>query len=174
LGDWLRRNEDVHLSLNVPPEILGRGGLEYVAARVGLLDLARKLVLEVTERSVPDKMGVDALVEASNRYGLRVALDDVDVSGANLIVLARCRVAIIKLDKAAVVDLGQGGEEPAWLAGLSSLLRTTPMEVIVEGVESAAQRDILRRAGITMAQGYFFSPPLRAKPFLDFFEAHRA
>jgi EAL domain-containing protein (putative c-di-GMP-specific phosphodiesterase class I) len=172
LGDWLRDNE-VHLSINVPPEILGRGGLAYVATKVGLLDLNQKLVLEVTERNVPDQMGVSAIVEAARRHGVRIALDDVNVSGANIIVLARCHVAIIKLDRELVAELGRGGEEPAWLAALSSLLRTTPMEVIAEGVESAAQRDVLRAAGIRMAQGYFFSPPLRARPFLDFFEALR-
>jgi len=171
VGDWLRANDDVHLSFNVPPELFGRGGLEYVANKTGLKDLSRKIVLEVTERSVPDKMGVDAIVTASKHYGVRIALDDVNVSGANLIVLSRCHVAIIKLDKTLVEELGQGREEPPWLAGLSSLLGTTPLEIIAEGVETAAQCVALRRAGIRLAQGFFFSPPLRAKPFVEFFLA---
>jgi sensor c-di-GMP phosphodiesterase-like protein len=173
LGDWLRHNEDVHLSINVPPEIFGRGGLEYVVNKVGFLDQARKLVLEVTERTVPDKLGVDTIVEAANRYGVRIALDDVNVSGANLIVLSRCHVAIIKIDHVLVAELGRGGEEPAWLAGLSALMRSTPLEIIAEGVESAEQLDALRKAGIKLAQGYFFSHPLRAKAFLDFFDKRR-
>ncbi len=48
LGDWLRGHENVLLGINVPPEILGRGGLEYAAERAGLLDQAGKLVLEIT------------------------------------------------------------------------------------------------------------------------------
>jgi Predicted signal transduction protein containing sensor and EAL domains len=35
LGDWLRINNDVHIGVNVPPEILGRGGLEYAAGKPG-------------------------------------------------------------------------------------------------------------------------------------------
>src|SRR6187549_2347569 len=31
LGDWLRSHKDAHIGVNVPPEILGRGGLEYAA-----------------------------------------------------------------------------------------------------------------------------------------------
>ena len=27
LGDWLRTNNNIHLSFNIPPEILGRGSL---------------------------------------------------------------------------------------------------------------------------------------------------
>src|SRR5215212_380086 len=29
LGDWLRGHTEAHISINVPPELLGRGGLEY-------------------------------------------------------------------------------------------------------------------------------------------------
>lgn len=32
LGDWLRANDSIQLSINVPPEVLGRGGLEYAAS----------------------------------------------------------------------------------------------------------------------------------------------
>jgi len=173
LGAWLRLHDGVHLSINVPPEILGRGGLEYAAVKSGLRDVAGKLVLEVTERGVPDKLGIEALASAT-RYGVRVALDDVNVSGANMIVLSRCHVEIIKLDRTLVAELAWAGDPPSWLANLAALLRTSNLEVIAEGVESAAQRDILRDAGVRMAQGFFFSPPLRAEQFLAFFDASRA
>jgi sensor c-di-GMP phosphodiesterase-like protein len=172
LGDWLRHNDDVYLSINVPPEILGRGGLEYAARKAGVMDLARKFVLEVTERGIPDKLGADALAAAS-RYGIRVALDDVDISGANMVVLARCHVEIIKLDRSLVAQLGRTGQPPGWLSTLSALLHSSRLNVIAEGVETAAERDILRAAGIRTGQGYLFSPPLSAEAFMAFFDAHR-
>src|SRR4051812_23387870 len=87
LGGGLRENDDIHLGINVPPEVLGRGGLEYVATKSGLKEVARKIVLEVTERGIPDKLGADALA-AATRQGVRVALDDVDAGAANLVVLS--------------------------------------------------------------------------------------
>jgi sensor c-di-GMP phosphodiesterase-like protein len=36
LGDWLDQHPYVQVSINVPPEILGRGGLHYAAERSGL------------------------------------------------------------------------------------------------------------------------------------------
>jgi sensor c-di-GMP phosphodiesterase-like protein len=173
LGDWLRGHDGIHLSINVPPEILGRGGLEYVGAKLGWRDLADKLVFEITERGIPDKLGADSIGEAVRRYGVRVALDDVSVSGANIIVLSRCRIAIIKIDKELVAEIGRTHTEPVWLAGLSSILLSTPLEVIAEGVESAEQIESLRAAGIRMAQGYHFSPPVRAQAFLEYFAAHK-
>jgi sensor c-di-GMP phosphodiesterase-like protein len=172
LGAWLHLHTDVHLSINVPPEILGRGGLEYAAVKSGLRDVARKLVLEVTERGIPDKLGMDALAAAA-RFGVRVALDDVSVSGANMIVLSRCHVEIIKLDRALVAEIGRPGDPPGWLAALAALLRSSDLEVIAEGVETAAQLDVLRAAGVKMGQGYLFSPPLRAGEFIAFHHARR-
>ena len=45
LGAWLGRNPDAVIGINVPPEILGRGGIEYVAQKSGLRDRAKQLVL---------------------------------------------------------------------------------------------------------------------------------
>ena len=90
LGDWLRANRDVHIGINVPPEILGRGGLEYAVTNAGLMDVLDRIIVEVTERGVPDAIGVDALNRA-RAAGVRIALDDVGVSDANLVVLSRCQ-----------------------------------------------------------------------------------
>ena len=80
LGDWLRAHKDAFLSVNVPPEILGRGGLEYAAMKTGFSELRNQIIIEVTERGIPDNLGV-ATLEAASRSGVRVALDDVTLSG---------------------------------------------------------------------------------------------
>ena len=61
LSDWLRRHPDAHLSLNVPPEIVGRGGVYYTAMTSGLADMISQLILEVTERGLPDALGLEGL-----------------------------------------------------------------------------------------------------------------
>ncbi len=86
---WLKEY-DAFISLNVPPEIIGRGGLLYLAERVGLLEVKHQLVIEITERGVPDRLGVETLNHAAD-MGIRFALDDVG-DGANVIVLSRCNV----------------------------------------------------------------------------------
>src|SRR5262249_26635474 len=78
LGGWLRAHPDFRLHLNVPPAILGRGGVAYAVTKAGLLDVAPQIVLEVTEQAIPDTLGVQAL-SLARRYGVHVALDDVGV-----------------------------------------------------------------------------------------------
>jgi sensor c-di-GMP phosphodiesterase-like protein len=167
LGGWLRAHAGVHVSINVPPEILGRGGLAYAATKADLMDVAHKIVLEVTERGVPDKLGIQALTIAG-RYGTQVALDDFGLTDENLAILSRAHIDIIKVDKSLVDQLCNGDERPQWLEALSALLRVTPLQVIVEGVESEVQVRKLKDAGIELAQGLYFSPPLAVKAFEAF------
>jgi len=171
LGDWLRDQDGVELHINVPPEILGRGGLEYAAQRSGLSSVSHKIVLEITERGLPDHIGLQSLDYAA-RHGVRIALDDIRIDPASVMVLSRCNAQIIKIDKSVLLD-GEGGESmPRWAEALTVLLNTTDLEVIAEGVETAEQVTLLRTTGVRKVQGYYFSPPMRADAFLHYFSLH--
>jgi sensor c-di-GMP phosphodiesterase-like protein len=171
MGDWLRKHDGVEMHINVPPEILGRGGLEYAAQKSGLYDVRHKLVLEITERGVPDQLGLHA-IDLAARQGVRVALDDVRIDPASVMVLSRCNAQIIKIDKSVLLDNGVEGAMPRWAEALSVLLKTTDLEVIAEGVETAEQLAMLKTAGVRRVQGHYFSHPLRAAAFLDYCSNH--
>ena len=120
-------------------------------------------------RGLPDRQGVAAL-EAAARKGIRLALDDVTLTGANLAVLSRCALDIIKLDRQLVAQITPECPCPDWLSGLSALLQATHIEVIAEGLENQTQASALRAAGVTMGQGYFFSRPVSADEFKAAYE----
>jgi sensor c-di-GMP phosphodiesterase-like protein len=167
LGQWLSEHPRAQVSINIPPEILGRGGLQYAAERSGLYAHMDQIVLEITEHGVPDQLGLQALNMMAER-GLRVALDDVALNGMNLALLARCNFNVIKLDRQLTSQLEPGAPEPQWLAALGSLLRNTELKVVAEGVETQHQADVLRRAGVQMAQGYLFSASLPASALIAY------
>ena len=173
LGDWLGAHGDAHISINVPPEVLGRGGLAYAATRSGLAAYSNQIVLEITERGIPDQLGLQAL-ELMARNGTRLALDDTTLTGANLALLARCNISMIKIDSSVTGQLEPGKPPPEWLAGLEALLKRSSLQVVAEGVISQHQAQTLRAAGVHMAQGYLFSPPLSARGFQDFHARNRS
>jgi sensor c-di-GMP phosphodiesterase-like protein len=168
LGDWLRAHSEAHLGINVPPEILGRGGLEYAAKKSGLAELKTQIILEVTERGLPDRLGVAAL-EAASLGGVRIALDDVTLTGANLAIMSRCTLDVIKIDRSLVSQITADCPCPAWLGGLTALLASIPVQVIAEGIETEDQVVALRASGIPMGQGYYYSRPLGAEEFKDYY-----
>jgi len=168
LGDWLRVHQHASIGVNVPPEILGRGGLQYLATKPGVSEIRNQIILEVTERGVPDNMGL-AVLETASRSGVRVALDDVTLSATNLVILSRATVDLIKTDASLAAQITPDCPCPAWLSGLSALLQSTPVSIIAEGVETEAQATALRSAGVTMAQGYHFSRPISAEQFKAYY-----
>ncbi len=172
VGSWLRAHEGVRMAINVPPEILGRGGLEYAVSKAGLMDVLHKLVMEITERSVPDKLGVEALHRAAQR-GVSIALDDVDLDTASALVLSRCPVHVIKLDRTLIGQIGQGDGNPEWVNRLAGLLQISPLDIVAEGIETEEQLRVSVGAGIRLAQGFHFSRPLGASDFLAFYARHR-
>jgi sensor c-di-GMP phosphodiesterase-like protein len=173
MGDWLLTNRDAHVSVNVPPEILGRGGIYYVATKPERVQQASQLILEITERSVPDPLGVEAINLGAGQ-GIRVVLDDVTLVGAaNLAVLARCNFYAIKLDKSLIDQIRPQHRVPEWLKSVRALLASSQLLVIAEGVESEHQVTTLRAAHIQAAQGFYFSRPLPADAFMAFHRVHR-
>jgi sensor c-di-GMP phosphodiesterase-like protein len=171
LGDWLDSNAAAQISLNVPPEILGRGGIEYAGTKSGLRSRAKQMILEVTEHGIPDQLGLDALNQISES-GARVALDDMTLSGANLALLTRCNFEFIKIDRLRVAELAPDKPPAPWLDGLAAVLQTTTLQIIAEGVETAFQADTLRAAGVQLAQGHYFSEPRSAHDFKSFYAAN--
>jgi EAL domain-containing protein (putative c-di-GMP-specific phosphodiesterase class I) len=170
LADWMKVQDDVRISINVPPEVFGRGGLFYAARQAGLENLGPKLILEVTERGIPDRLGVDAL-NAWPRRGLLVALDDVCASRASMLVASRLRIDIVKIESDTVKRIRN--LPILQRLALAELIHVSTVGVIAEGVETADQVEVLRQCGIGMAQGWLFSRPLRASAFISYFSAHR-
>jgi EAL domain-containing protein (putative c-di-GMP-specific phosphodiesterase class I) len=144
-----------------------------VARKSGLAALAKQLILEITERGVPDQLGLDAL-NSIPTTGARVALDDTTLSGANLALLTRCHFDFVKIDHSLVAQLNDAAKHPQWLTGLAALLGTAPLQVIAEGVERESQAAVLGEAGVQLAQGYLFSAPLPADEFMRYYAESRA
>lgn len=168
MGDWLRAHRDAHVAINIPPEIVGRGGIEYVATRSGMIDLAPQIVFELTERGLPDAIALETLKHAK-RHRIRVALDDVMLDGgANVALLARGSFDIIKLDRHLIAQIGADSPHAAWLDEVAALTHLPRLQVVAEGIETAQQLAAVRAAGIHFAQGFHLSAPLAAAEFQAF------
>ncbi|SBO44045.1 EAL domain-containing protein [Cyanobium sp. NIES-981] len=165
---WLEDHPGCHLAINVPPEILGRGGLYHYGMKTDLQKRPRQLILELTERGLPDHLALQGLSSARD-LGVRIALDDVTLmGGANLAALSRCPFDIIKVDRSLVGLISPGDALPNWLEGISALIRSSELMLVAEGVETAHQLRVLQDYGIQAAQGFLFSRPLAAPELISF------
>jgi len=72
----------------------------------------------------------------------------------------------LKIDRAFVRDLEQSSEDAAIVSSIVALGRTLQLQVVAEGVETAAQRDYLSDLGCDQLQGYHLRRPMTPEEFL--------
>lgn len=120
------------------------------------------LELEITESLLmDDPEGSNAKLESiKNQYGVRVSIDDFGTGYSSLAYLKRFPIDVLKVDQSFVRDLTEDSDDAAIVTAIIGLAHNLRLEVIAEGVETAAQLDYLRNQGCDEAQGYFFSRPL--------------
>ena len=68
--------------------------------------------------------------------------------------------AAIKIDGSLVENCARDPRGAALIEALAEMARALLIPVVAEGVEDRAQLAVLRRAGVTRAQGYLLSRPL--------------
>ena len=91
--------------------------------------------------------------------GVGVVMDAFGVGTLSLGLLARYSFDKIKVDRSFLTD-GDEEKSAAVLAAVCSLGRSLGFRVAGQGVETVEQSQLLRAAGCSEAQGYYFAPPM--------------
>jgi sensor c-di-GMP phosphodiesterase-like protein len=166
LGSWLREHSHAYVAINIPPEVLGRGALEYASRKAQLFEIRKQIILEITERGFPDRLGIEELQGLIREHRL-IAMDDVDLDETNFIVLSRQPVPIIKLDRKFVEKMTDA--DGATLRQISGFVQLQNHYVVAEGVQTREQERLLKEAGVQYVQGWLYSKPISAEDFRAFY-----
>jgi EAL domain-containing protein (putative c-di-GMP-specific phosphodiesterase class I) len=95
--------------------------------------------------------------------GFRLAIDDFGTGYSNLGYLQRYPITSLKIDRSFINML----ESPMPIAQIVLVMcEMLNIEVVAEGVETAAQLQWLKDKGCKEYQGYFFSAPVQPDRFL--------
>jgi EAL domain-containing protein (putative c-di-GMP-specific phosphodiesterase class I) len=121
---------------------------------------AERLQIEITETSVLEaSMSTLASTAEITGLGVTLALDDFGTGYSSVTALQRLPITTLKLDKSFVQGLPHDADVCALVSGLLRMCIGLGLEVVAEGVESAAQADWLRDHKCPLAQGYYFGHP---------------
>lgn len=192
IGDWVidealkhlkawhredRIDQDFHLAINVAARQLSRQGFaERLLERLNRCDLSgARLGLEVTESGL--MLDVDLAREQLTllgRAGIRIAIDDFGTGYSSLAYLKTLPVSTLKIDRAFVSPLPDSEEDRNLAATVIAMAHSFGCDVVAEGIEHAAQADLLRDLGCETAQGYYYSRPLPPEAFTDWYRQQQA
>jgi diguanylate cyclase (GGDEF)-like protein/PAS domain S-box-containing protein len=124
---------------------------------------ARDLVLELTESILLDSKGTSLLtIERLRAQGVRLSMDDFGTGYSSLSYLRRLPISELKLDRSFVADLEHASTARALSAAILGIGTSLGLTVVAEGVETAAQVEILQAQGYPVVQGYWFAKPMAA------------
>lgn len=123
--------------------------------------LSHWVVLEMTETMLLDDptRALERLRELK-AAGIRVAIDDFGTGYSSLSYLRRYPVHMIKIDREFISDLASSKQDQSIVQAMVDLAHGLDHSVLAEGVETAAELDVLRRIGCEMVQGYFLGVPM--------------
>jgi EAL domain-containing protein (putative c-di-GMP-specific phosphodiesterase class I) len=102
-----------------------------------------------------------ALTHALEEHGVRSHIDDFGTGASSLRLLHGFPGDAVKIHRALVIGMGVEPGAFEIVKALVGLAHNLGLEVIAEGVETAAQLDHLKLLGCEFAQGFHVSAPLR-------------
>jgi diguanylate cyclase (GGDEF)-like protein len=173
LGEWVLASacleaaswpDHIKLAVNVSPIQFRNHTLAlHVASALASSGLAaNRLELEITEAVlIRDDETALAILHQLRAVGVRIALDDFGTGYSSLSYLQRFPFDKIKIDRCFINELAEPDGSSSIVQAVVNIASARNMTTTAEGVETEAQKELLRSLGCTEMQGYLFSP---AKP----------
>lgn len=171
------RKRPLRLAVNVSAVHLAEPGFaELVAATLRQTALDPGLLeLEVTEsalmRDLPSSIAAMAEIR---RLGVRISIDDFGTGYSSLAYLDRLPADALKVDRSFLRPTDAPEPAVRLLHGIVALARGLGLTTVAEGVETAAQLELARRAGFDLVQGHLLGRPMALATVRRFLARHRA
>jgi diguanylate cyclase (GGDEF)-like protein len=177
LGRWVLRNacsefsrwrshgvgRDIVLRVNVSPvQLVSPGFVSGVAEVIEEFGIdSGSMCLEITERTfVRDIQTTRRILRELKEIGVQIAVDDFGTGHAVFAQLKSLPVDILKIDMAFVRDVDTSATDLAVVRAIIGLADAFGLQVVAEGVETAAAAMTLMQNGCHRAHGYLLSRPL--------------
>jgi EAL domain-containing protein (putative c-di-GMP-specific phosphodiesterase class I) len=121
------------------------------------------LELELTETTLMTQVERTAqILERLSTMGVLVTIDDFGTGYSSMSYLRRFPIDKLKIDRSFIRDLTANADDASIVRATISLAHALRLKVVAEGVETAAQLDMLRQMGCDQYQGFHRSPAVQA------------
>ncbi len=185
LGEWVLRKAcidaaawpaDVKVAVNLSPiQVTNQNIVPVVISALAAAGLpAERLEIEITESVLMHNTAATmATLHKLRELGVNISMDDFGTGYSSLSYLRKFPFDKIKIDRSFISGLPDDAEAIAIVRAVAGLAASLDMTATAEGVETAAQLDMVRALGCVEMQGYLFSRPLPLAQIMPLFEPQR-
>lgn len=124
----------------------------------GLVQL--QMAVNLSGRQLQKAGFVATVLGIVHAAGIELAIDEFGTGYSSMSYLKTFPVGTLKVDRSFVRDLPGNFEDAAITKAIIAMAHSLKMDVIAEGIETAAQADFLRAHGCTSCQGFLYGRPL--------------
>lgn len=155
--------QDFQLHVNVSVHQLSSPNFVESVAKVlrttGLA--ANNVTLEITESRIIDSAPttLDNLLKL-REMGLGIAIDDFGTGYSSLAYLHALPFTCLKIDRTFINRLTKENLDSSVVAAIINITKGMKTNVVAEGVETAAQAQLLSSLGCNQVQGFYYSRPM--------------
>lgn len=165
VSTWEGPLKTLALSINVLPQDICRPGYDrWLLDEIESVGVdPRRITVEITENALLDdhRPVVERLV-ALRTEGVKIAVDDFGTGYASLAYLTSLPLDLLKIDRGLVLDIVGGERERIVMRAMINLAHDLGLKVLVEGVETTAQLELLAEWGCDSYQGFLGAGALAA------------
>ena len=168
LRNWqvqFRQNPPLKVNVNISGIQFARPDLithvDHTVRKSGLF--GRSLNLEITESLImEDASYAAAMLEQLKALGIGICIDDFGTGYSSMSYLKKFDIDVLKIDQSFVARMTEDEESLEIVRTITNLAHNLGKVTVVEGVENAAQLELIRAMKPTRIQGYYVSEPVTA------------
>lgn len=131
-------------------------------------------MIEVTESAyTEDSQNIIDIVSQLRNFGFHIEMDDFGTGYSSLNMISSLPIDVLKLDMAFVKHIHEDFKALRMVEIVMDIARLLNVKVVAEGVEVEAQHEILKKIGVNLIQGYYYSRPVPAREFEVFIKERK-
>lgn len=157
------------VAVNVSARQLREAGLlQRVIDRVDKAKLPRgSIKIEITESQALDPIVMGGFIDLCHAHGMKVALDDFGTGYSHLTQMHQMAFDTIKIDQAFVRSMLTQQRSMVIVETIVRMAKALNASIVVEGIESEPELEVLRRLECDYAQGWLVGKPQTKQELLD-------
>lgn len=168
LGEWTK-NYDIYISLNLCAREFANKELSSVIKHA--LSRANNLNPKFLKLEITESEGIKNPEEFINQItqlrsiGIEIFIDDFGTGQSSLEYLKSIPADVLKIDRSFIINIENDTEDLNFLKSIVQMIKSRNKKIVVEGINSRKQAEILNSLGCNMFQGFYFSKPIPANEF---------
>jgi len=170
MEEWKSMGINVNVAVNVSPVQISTPSLIEELFSTIFSCKSDGLEIEITESLLmQDMLRSISFLNELMKKGIKTYIDDFGTGYSSFAYLRKMPVYAIKIDREFIKDIPENKEDIEIVRTIVEIAKIYNLKTVAEGPETEEQIRILKELGCDYAQGYYFSKPLPAERFTDYF-----